>query len=114
MSQLINEGDVLVGGSKLDIDRKSIKVEAGSKKREAKGAEGHHTTETKPGKVKFKMAVTADTDLEAVDGWVDKTVQIIWDNGRTEQSDSMFTANLGEPDGGYVDVELGGKPFKKI
>ena len=115
MSELVKEGDILVGGAKLDIDRASIKPELGSKSRKGKGATGHYVTESKAGKVKFKLAVTPTLDLEAVESWVDKTVQIIWDNKRTEQSQSMYTAELGEPDDeGYVEVTMAGTPFKTI
>ena len=113
--ELVKEGDILVGGAKQDIDRTSIKPELGTKSRKGKGAVGHFVTESKPGKLKFKLAVGANTDLAAVDAWVDKTVQIIYDNGVTYQSDSMYTGNVGEPDDdGYVEVEMNGKAFAKL
>lgn len=114
MSELWNEADVLVDGTKQDIDRKSVKPKLGKYKREAKGAEGHFTTESIPGELTFKLAVVEGVDLAAVGDWVGKAIQVQGDNGLTYQSSSMFTTELGEPDAGYVEVKMAGKPFDKL
>lgn len=114
MSDLFNEASVLVGGASLDVDRKSVKAKLGSRKRDPKGAEGHYTTETVAGGLTFKLAITSDIDLDTVRDYTDKTVQVVGDNGLTLQSASMFTAEVGEPDSGYVEIKMGGTPFYKI
>lgn len=114
MAELFNEARVLVKSRKLDIDKKSVKPKLGKKKREVHNDEGHFSTESIPGELTFKMAVTKDYDPDEVDGWVDVPVQVEDINmGLTFQSDSMTVIDQGSPDKGWVEVKMAGKPLKR-
>jgi hypothetical protein len=112
--ELFNEADVLVASSKLDVERKSVKPKLGSKKRDVKNSSGHFTTESIPGELEFKLAVTVAADIDTAEGWIDQVVQIVGDNGCSWQSEGLTTTEVSAPDGGYATVKMAGKPFKSM
>lgn len=115
MAELFNEARVLVKSRKLDIDKKSVKPKLGKKKRQVENDEGHFSTESIPGELEFKLAVTKDYDPDEVDSWVDVPVQVEDVNmGLTFQSEGMTTTEQGQPDKGWITVKMAGKPLKRL
>lgn len=115
MAELFNEARVLIASRKVNADRKSVKPRLGRVKRTVENADGHFSTETVPGELTFKLAVDASYDPDDVDGWIDKPVQVEDINmGAVWQSESMTTVEQGEPDKGWVQVKMAGRPFRKL
>lgn len=81
------------------------------------GQAGRHYIE-KPaaGRVSFKIAHGADTDIDEVREWTDVTLVAVCDSGITYQMAGAYTTNaiaLSDGDGGLA-VEMAGPPFEVV
>lgn len=114
MAELFSEARVLVKSRNVGADKKSVKPKLGAKKRTVENDDGHFSTESIPGELSFKVPVTKDYDPAEIDGWVDVPVQVEDINmGLVLQSESMTVTEQGEPDKGWVQVKMAGKPLKR-
>lgn len=76
----------------------------------------HFTEEPQPGGCSFKIAHSADTDVDEVRNWKGVTLQAYCDSGPVYQMAGAYTSKpveLSDGDGGMT-VEMAGPPWEEI
>nr|WP_068436190.1 phage tail tube protein [Magnetospirillum sp. XM-1]CUW41142.1 protein of unknown function \ len=109
MAALRTEADVIVGGQQIDVDRKSVKTKEGHVKRDRKTPR-HFSEEEQASTISFKMSAIKGISRKTVAAWVGQTVQVRWNNGDVEQFTNACTDEIGDTDGGFIEVKMSADP----